>query len=141
MPNPAMDGNSTAIVFATSAFDANVIGLDGPNISRESIETSHLGTADNMTFLAAALSDAGEVSLEIEFDPDITPPIGTDGVPQVAEAITITWPLPVGQSTAATWAFSGFATSYSGGAANGERMTGTLALKISGDITITPSAV
>ena len=140
MPNPAMDGNSTAIVFATSAFAANIISVDGPNITRESIETSHLGTEDNMTFLQAALSDAGEISLEIEFDPDLTPPIGTSATPVVAETVTITWPLPVGQATAATWAFTAFATSYSGGASNGERMTGTLAIKISGDITITPSA-
>ena len=140
MPNAAMDGNSTAIVFGTSAFSANVISLDGPNISRESIETSHLGTVDNMTFLQASLSDAGEISLEIEFDPDLTPPIGTTTTPVGTETITVTWPLPSGQSTAATWAFSGFATSYSGGASNGERMTGTLALKITGDITITASS-
>ena len=140
MPNPAMDGNSTTIAFATSAFDANIISVDGPNMTRESIETSHLGTVDNMTYLEAALSDAGEVSLEIEFDPDLTPPIGTSATPAASESVTITWPLPVGKATASTWVFTAFATSYSGGAANGERMTGTLAIKISGAIVITPSA-
>lgn len=140
-PNPAMDGNSTSIAFGTSSFEANIIGIDGPNATRESIETSHLGTVNNMTFLEAALSDAGEISLEIEFDPDLVAPIGTSATPAATEEITVTWPLPVGMSTASTWVFDGFVTSYSGGAANGERMTGTMAIKITGDVVQTPSAV
>tara|TARA_R110002020_G_scaffold451901_1_gene666117 strand:- start:9429 stop:9848 length:420 start_codon:yes stop_codon:yes gene_type:complete len=139
MPNPAMDGNSTAIVFGTSGFDANVISLDGPSSSRESIESSHLGTVDNMTFFAASLADNGEVSLTVEFDPDIVWPFGT-GTVQLTEEITITWPLPVGQSTAATMVFDAFATANSGAASNGERMEGTFSLKLTGAITQTPSA-
>jgi hypothetical protein len=137
----ALDGNGTSIVFATSAFAANIISVDGPSVSRESIDCTHLGTTKSMEFFPANLGDAGELSLEIEFDPDIAPPIADNAsANDVAETITITWPLPAGQSTAATWAFSGFATSYSGGATSGERMTGSLTVKISGSITVTPSA-
>ena len=139
MPNPAMDGNSTAIVFATSGFSANIIAIDGPSSSRESIESSHLGTVDDMTFFAASLADNGEVSLSIEFDPDIIWPFGT-GTIQLAEIVTITWPLPAGMATAATFSMSCFATGNSAAAANGERMEGSLTLKVSGAITQTPSA-
>ncbi len=137
----ALDGNSTAIVFGTSGFAANIISVDGPSVSRESIDTTHLGTDKAMTFMPASLADAGELSLEVEFDPDIVPPIADNGsANDAAETIIITWPLPSGKTTAATWAFTGFVTAYSGGASNGERMTGSMTIKISGAITVVASA-
>ena len=81
----ATEGLGTTIVFGTSGFNANLLSLDGPSLTREAIDSSHMGTTTNMTFIPAGLSDGGEISGEWEFDAGLTPPIDA-----VAETITIT---------------------------------------------------
>jgi hypothetical protein len=122
----ATEGLGTTAVFGTTAFSANLLSLDGPSQTRESIDASHMGTTTNMEFIPAGLSDAGEISGEWEFDATLTPPINA-----AAEVITVTW------ADGAIWTFTGFATAYSGGAAIGERMTCSMTLKATGAIVIT----
>lgn len=128
-------GTGTSITFGTSGFDANLLSIDGPSSTRESVETSHMGTTGDHTFMPADLVDRGEVSLTFEFDPDKEPPID-----QAAETITITWPVPSGSSNGATWQFTGFMTDYSPGAAIDERMEASATIKISGDINFTDAS-
>lgn len=120
-------GNGTTISFATSAFSANWISLDSPEMVREAIETSHLGTTGSKTFLPGDLVDNGEISGQIQFDASTDPPI--DGA---VEVITITYP------DTSTWAMSGFMTSYKGASCeNDTLMAADVKIKITGDITIT----
>src|SRR5690606_34865774 len=103
---------------------------DGPDISRESINTSHAGTTnDYMTFIPADLADGGEVDVDLIFDEEAEPPI--DSAP---ETVTITYP------GGTTWAFSGFLTNYRPAAPYDDLMTATATLKVAGPITITPPA-
>lgn len=119
-------GTGLSINFGTSGFDANITSVSADGLTRESIDTTHLGTTTARTFMPSDLIDAGTLTLEIQFDP-------TDSVPvkQAAETITITFP------DGTTWAFSGFATSYSWTSGTEELQTGSLQIKISGDVTIT----
>ena len=134
-----LDGNTTSIAFATSAFAGKVIGLDPSTGSRDSIEGSHLGTVKSMEFFPASLVDNGEVTLEVEFDPAVKSLIGevsSDNAP--TEAITITWPKKDGEGTAGKTEFDAFITAMpKGSAANSERMVYSMTLKITGDITDT----
>ena len=120
----ATDGHGATLTFSTSAFSANLLSLDGPSRSREAIDSSHMGTSTNMTYIPASLSDGGELSVEFEFDSSLTPPIDA-----VAETITIAW------SDGGSDSFEGFMTAYSPSAAIGERMTASATIKISGAIT------
>jgi hypothetical protein len=129
-------------VFSTSSFSAEVTDVDWSGISREAIATSHQGTAaagtgkfGNATFIPGDLSDPGELGMTIHFDPDTEPPID-----QVAETITLTWPLASGDASAATWAGSGFITSYDIGAPLDDKMTATVTVKFSGNITMVAAA-
>ena len=76
MPGASVDVTTgLSVAFGTSSFAANIEGMSISGISRASIPTSHMGTAapganehGNMTFMPGDLSDAGELSLEIQFN-------------------------------------------------------------------------
>lgn len=133
MASAAVDvGTGLTITFASS-FCAQIVDMSWSGISRVSIPTSHMGTAapdptkfGNMTFMPGDLSDPGELSVELHFNPDTEPPID-----QVAEAITVTY------NGGATWVTSGFMTNFEVGTPLEDKMTGSATLKISGNVTIT----
>ena len=137
-------GTGTSINFGTSGFAAELVGI--PNISgvdRQAIEITPLnvvapgaGQIGNRTYLPSTA--VGPITLEVRFnfDPDLTPPIHG-----ATETITITFPLPAGQSTPATWAGSGFMTSYNvEGIILDGKVEAVGTIQITGAITITPSA-
>lgn len=134
-------GTGTTIGFGTSGFSLELLDVDGPGLSREFVETSHMGTAapgagqmGNKTFLPKRQVDPGELTFECHLDPDVIPPIHA-----AAETITITFPLPAGGATAATWACSGFITSYEPSDPMEDKMTVSITVKLTGPITVTAS--
>jgi len=130
MASPDVDiATGITVVFGTSGFDAQIVDVNGPGSTRESIDVSHQGTVDALEFDPADLVDNGELSLDIHFNPDLTPP-----TEQVKEEITITWP------AGATWVFDGFGTNYEQTSVLNDKETGTLNVKVSGKITRTPAA-
>ena len=125
-------GTGITITFLTSAFSANVMGIDGPELSRPKVPTTHLGTTTAHTSMPGDLYEIGEVTLDIQFDPNLNPPISS-----VAETIRITWPLAAGQSVAAKWEFSGYMVKYKPIGKLEELLTGTAVIQGSGAVTMT----
>ena len=129
----AYTGFGITITFDTG-FLAEIIDVTLPESARESIDTSHTATTDGMmTFIPSDLIDNGDLEVELNFDEDASPPIDSD-----PETVTITFPLRTGNTTAATWAFTGFMTNYAPAAPIDDRMTATATIKVTGAITITP---
>ena len=113
--------------------------VDGPGLVSDSVETSHMGLLAptgvvSRTFIPG-LSDSGSLTFEVQLDPNEPDP-RTLGV----NALTLTWPLPAGDTSPATWSASCFCVSYSASSPMDDLMTASLEFKISGDITITPSS-
>ena len=127
-------GTGTTIVFGTSGFSADLLSVSAGGASRESYDTTHMGTTGSKTFAPTSLVDQGTLDIEFAFDPDEQPPISG-----AIETVTITFPLPDGGSTAATLVGSGFVTDFSFSAEVEERMTGSATLKWSGGVTWTAS--
>ena len=128
-------GHGATIAFATSGFTAQYTSIGGSESSRESLETTHLGTTTGKTFVPGDLPDNGELECEFFYDPDEQPPFNS-----AAETITLTYPLPSGGSTAATEAFTGFITNWSRPEkVTDQLMKSTFTVKVSGDITYTDS--
>ena len=113
-------GTGTTIVFGTSAFSADITSLKASGISRDSYETTHMGTTGAMTKSPKNLTDEGGIDIEFSFDPDNQPPISG-----VTETVTITFPMPSGGTTAATLIGSGFVTDWEWSAEVEEKMTGS----------------
>ena len=133
MGNPVDIGTGTTIVFGTSGFSAEITEISHGGISREIIETSHLGTPPattgkigSKTFLAGILSDPGELTLQGHHNPSLTPPVEGD-----PETITVTFP------DGDTWAFSGQMTSFEYAAPLEDKMTFSATVKAVGSITVT----
>ena len=120
-------GTGTTITFGTSGFAAALMSIDGPSRSRESVPTSHLGTSGYHTSMPGDLVNGGEINCTFQHNPDLSPPI-----PGAIETITITWPIPVGSSSGATWASSGYMTGYTPGASVDELMEASATIVLTG---------
>jgi hypothetical protein len=116
-------GTGTTIAFGTSSFSAEITSISSGGISRESYDTSHMGTTGSMTKAPKKLVDQGTVDLEFKFDPDAQPPISGP-----TETVTITFPIPSGDSAGATLIGSGFITNFEWGAELEEEMTASATL-------------
>lgn len=135
-------GTGITITFGTSGFAAEITSVSMDDISREVIDTSHLGTTPagageigSRTFLAGKLSNPGMLNIEGHHDADLTPPIEA-----AAEVITITFPLGTGETTASKWVFNGQMTSYGFSAPLEDKITFSASVKAVGPITITEAA-
>jgi len=140
MPGALVDaGTGTVVTFVTSAFTFQLLSLSHSGINRESIDTSHMGTAapaagkfGNRTFIPGDLSDPGEVTMEGHFNPDTIPPIDA-----ASETIRIEFPLSAGGLTKAKYEFSGFMTSFEYEDPLEDKMTATFTVKATGNVTRT----
>lgn len=132
---PVDIGTGLTITFGTSSWSANFTVSNWSGLSRESVETTHLGTTTAKTFTPADLYDAGELQIDFQFDVDDFPPID-----QVAETITVTYPLSSGGSTAGTWVASGFMTNFDHSVETETLMSGSATVKFTGSITPTDEA-
>lgn len=131
--------HGTTVVFGTSAFSAELVGYTLSGQARVSIDTTHLGTAapganaiHNKTFIPSDVSDAGEVTMDIHFNPENLPPINS-----ASETITITFPLYSGDTTATIYTTSGFVTGFDMTGALEDKMTASMTVKLTGAITKT----
>lgn len=120
----ADSGFGTTIAFS-SGFFAEILSVDGPDLSRDPIETTHMGTTNgNKTFIPSDLIDNGTLSVEIAYVPATSIPINS-----AAETVTVTMP---GGSTVAG---SGFMTNFSPSFPIDDRMTASCDVKLSGELT------
>ena len=120
-------GTSTTIAFATSSFTAEVTNINGSDISREDIETTHMGTTVYRTFIPSRLVDGGTVEMELTFDPDVQPPIAG-----VSESITVTFPLVSPLTIAGKVVFTGYVNSWSWTDPLEDKLSATATIKVDG---------
>lgn len=127
-------GFGTTITFATG-FLAKITGVSWGGIAREPKETSHMGTTNGWrTFIPSDLKDPGELTVELQFDKNAATKTNLDGDP---ETITVTFPIPAGGTTAATWACEGFLTSFELSDPMDDVMTASAGIKFTGEPTFT----
>ena len=131
-------GLGLAITFS-SGFMAEVDDVQWTGISRTAIDSSHMGTAvagagkfGNMTFIPGRLVNPGELKVTIHYNPDTLPPIAS-----ASETVTVTYYPSGGNTTGANWSASGFMTGFELGAPKDEKMTATVTVKLTGNVTRT----
>ena len=132
----ADEGSGASITFGTSGTTINATSIQASGVAREALETTHLGTTGGYkTFIPADLKDPGEIAVTFRYNPNVQPPIST------AETITITYPVPAGDSSGATEASSGFVSSWDPPACENDAvMDATFTVKRTGVITYTTSS-
>jgi hypothetical protein len=120
-------GTGSTVVFGTSGFTADILGVNLPDITRESINTSHMGTTGSHTFTLADLVDNGTLDLEIAWVAGLVPPILTNAA---METVTVSF-----AGSASTWSFSCGQTQLGIAIPFEDKMTANCTFKISGNIT------
>jgi hypothetical protein len=121
-------GTGSTVTFGTSGFSADILGVNLSGVTREAINTSHMGTTSDHTFMPTDLVDNGTLELEIAWLATLTPPIITNAA---AETVTVAF-----AGSATVWSFSAFQTDLGITVPLEDKMTATMTFKISGAISI-----
>lgn len=116
-------GTGCTITWGTSTFSPELLDLSQGDIARTVVDISDMGTTGARRKMAGDLYDAGELEVEILFDPDDVPPVTA-----AAETITITFPVPAGKTTGAKVAGTGFISNWRWGAPLEDRMTASFTI-------------
>ena len=132
MASTAGVGTGATITFGTNTtFTPQVTAINGMDISRVKIDTSHLGTTAARTNIPGDLYEGGSIELEIAWDPD---DLTVDEMyTAAAETITIEFGNPAtAEGKGTKLAFSGFVTAVSWVAPLEDKMTGGITVKVAG---------
>lgn len=123
-------GHGTTIEFASSLF-ANIIDFDWSGIARAAIDSTHMGSGDNKTFLSGGTYDPGGLSTTIQFNTaaQTGAHIVSALMTAAAEACTVNF------NGTATFTGTAFATDDGVAAADEDVITQTVTLKFTGAIT------
>jgi hypothetical protein len=115
---------------AATHYKVNSVSLGG--VSRDVVDASHLLTTGGKVFLASEYYDPGELSLEIHHDPSLNP---MALLTNVSTSQTCNIYFANGGTATQLWSAYGFASSFEASAPKDDMMTGTLTIKLSGDLT------
>jgi hypothetical protein len=130
-------GQGTFVTFGTivgaaaTHYKVNSVSLGG--VSRDVVDASHLLTTGGKVFLASEYYDPGEVSLEIHHDPSVNP---ISLLTNVASNQACSIIFANGGTATAVWSAFGYASSFEASVPKDDMMTGTLTIKLSGNINI-----
>jgi hypothetical protein len=122
------DGATPTEAFAELA---EVLDLEGPGFSRDTEETTSHG--DSMKTYLGTVPDGGEVSFELNFDPNDTGHMGLisqikgSGKPRNFQVVFPTTPLT-------TWGFAGIVTEFTPSAPVSGKLSASVTIKVSGDV-------
>ncbi|MEP9401859.1 phage tail tube protein [Sphingomonas silueang] len=114
---------------------AEVTELTLPELSRDSVDLTHMTSPDGYREFKPGLADAGEVGIVYNLIPGVADDavIRTHLGTRVVEAWRVTFP------NGAKLDFRGFATAHGGAVPMEDKMTGTATFKVSGKPTLTPA--
>ena len=131
-------GTGATFEFGTTPIALVFTSIEVSGLARESLDVSNLANTGGRTFISGDLYDPGEITLEGHLDPDLGDSIITK-IGAAKENMTITFPIPAGGSTGATFQASGFLMEFEFGVPIEEEMTFTMTIKLSDDVTWTDS--
>ncbi|MEM7416787.1 MAG: phage tail tube protein [Gemmatimonadota bacterium] len=128
------DGGGTEVFTAI----AQVRDVGGPGLSMDTIDVTHHGSADHWREFVAGLKDAGEVSLELLFDPTETTHRDASGglLDDMDNRVLRNFQLQFPDTAQTTWSFAAFVTGFNPSAPHDGALTAAVTLKISGEPTL-----
>ena len=130
-------GQGTFVTFgsivgsAATHYKVNSVSLGG--VSRDVVDASHLLTSGGKEFIGSEYYDPGELTLEIHHDPSLNPINLLTNV-STAQAVSIIF--ANGGATTARWSAYGFASAFEASAPKDDMMTGSLTIKLSGNLNV-----
>ena len=130
-------GQGTYVTFGTivgsaaTQYAVNSVSLGG--VSRDVVDASHLLTSGGKEFIGSEYYDPGELTLEIHHDPSLNP---INLLTNVSTVQVCTIIFANGGNTTAKWSAYGFASAFEASAPKDDMMTGSLTIKLSGNLNV-----
>lgn len=124
------DGATPTEVFTTIA---GVSNISGPSISREVLDVSAHDSANGYREFLGGIKDPGEVSCDINYDPDVHDVFVDDLDDVNPRNYKIQFP------GGAVWSFPAILTGFEVSAPFDDKLSATLTLKVTGKPVITPA--
>jgi hypothetical protein len=130
-------GQGTFVTFgsivgsAATQYAVNSVSLGG--VSRDVVDASHLLTSGGKEFIGSEYYDPGELTLEIHHDPSLNP---VNLLTNVSTAQVCTIIFANGGTSTAKWSAYGFASAFEASAPKDDMMTGSLTIKLSGNLNV-----
>ena len=118
---------SYGTTFTWTGFSADITSVTW-SMSREVIDSTHMGTQTTRTFIAHDLYDPGEATIEFLLDGTASTPI-TQAATQKLE---VQW--GSGTATPNQWTANAYCTGYTANANQGEMLTGSISFKLTGEV-------
>ncbi len=117
---------SKGFTISLSSFTGKLMDIDGPGLNREALDITHQGTSTYKEKTPSPFVEGEPINIKFQSnDSDSFATLITAS----ATTVTLTYPIAIGRTTAATWAVSAFLTSI--------KQTGALGQIIMGDATLT----
>ena len=130
-------GQGTFVTFgsivgsAATHYKVNSVSLGG--VSRDVVDASHLLTSGGKEFIGSEYYDPGELTLEIHHDPSLNP---MNLLTNVSSAQAVSIIFANGGTPTARWSAYGFASAFEASAPKDDMMTGSLTIKLSGNLNV-----
>lgn len=124
-----------ATLSAAGAAIGQVRDISGPSMSMDTVETSNRGSA--WKAYKAGLTDNGEVTFDIVFDPDLTSHKATTPglIYYHANRSEVAWVLSFADTGATTASFTGYVKGFTPKAPMNDAQTADVTIRIMGAIT------
>lgn len=116
----------------------NVTNIQGPGMSAESIDMSAHDSASAWREFATSLLDAGELTLDLNWDPNAATHKNSAGglLKQFTDRATSTYALIFPTSPAVTWTFSAHVRNFAPQAPFDDKLSAQVTLKLTGAPTL-----
>lgn len=112
-----------------------IIDVTPPSISKDTIETTHHATTDGIRTFVGGLVDTGEASLEVNYDVAGTEHVFLRDAALSANDTATNFRITYSDSANTTETFAAIVTGFEASSPIDDRITATITLKVSGDIT------
>lgn len=112
---------------------ANVTNIGGPSLSRETYDTTTHGSPDGWREFIGGLRDGGEVSADINYDPDEHDSLFDDFDDVESRTWQVVFPPAAGS---AVWQFEAILTGFEPTAPHDDKLTATVSFKVTGKPTL-----
>lgn len=112
---------------------ANVTNIGGPGLSRETLDVTAHDSPNGWREHKGGLKDAGEISLDINFDPSEHDTLLADFADDEARNYKLVFP------DGTDWALKAILTGFEASAPHDDKLTASISLKVTGKPNFSPS--
>lgn len=127
-----MSGGTTFVTIG------QVRDISGPSLGRDTVETTTRDSSNAWREFIKGLKNAGEVTFEVVFDPDLSSHSYATGILSdfASESTLAKWRISFPDTTPTTFTFGGIVTTFETSMPMEDALTASVTIKVTGAVTV-----